>query len=137
MSIKKMYYYLFYKIYKLSEAAPSRWLSDWKAGIAIVALEIWLLLSIGVYYTVVTKVRIQLNIKMPIIFVPFLAILLGNYLLFFANDRWKEYAQEFDQWPKAKNRLGSLIVFSLIILIIINLFFSFYLMSQVNWSQYN
>lgn len=131
-----MYYYLFYKLYKFSEAAPSRWLSDWKAGLAIAALEIWLLSSIGIYYIVATKKITELTIEMPIVFIPALLILGGNYFLFFSTDRWKRYAQEFDRWPKAQNKFGSWVVIGLIVAIIANFIFSIYLLYQVDWSQY-
>ena len=135
--MKKAYYYLFYKFYKLAETAPSRWLSDWKAGIVIITLEVWLLLSIGVYYATLTKTKIELNIRMPIVFIPLLVILVTNYLMFIHSDVWKEYIEEFDKLPKKKNRYGTLIVLAVVIFVVANLIFSFYLMSQIDWTNYN
>jgi hypothetical protein len=134
--IKKAYYYLFYKFYKMSEAAPSRWLSDWKAAIVIGALEIWLLLSIGVYFSVCTKRVLALELSKPIIYVPLVTILILNYISFIHTDEWKDYVKEFDQLPKEKNRLGSWIVFAIVVFVLANLIFSFYLMSRIDWSQY-
>lgn len=134
--LKRAYYYLFYKLYKFSEAAPSRWLSDWKAGVVIFVLEIWILLSIGVYYAVATKTVVELSIFKPIVFIPFLMLMVLNYYTFIHTDVWKDYVKEFDQLPKRTNRIGSWIVFGVVVLVIANLVFAFYLMSQVDWSQY-
>lgn len=52
------------------------------------------------------------------------------------TDIWKEYVIEFDQLSKKKNRIGGWIVFGVVLLVVMNLIFSFYLMSQVDWSMY-
>ncbi len=136
MKIKRAYYYLFYKFYKLGELAQPPFLSDWKAGIAVIALEIWVLLSVGVYYAVVTKTVIELKISMPIIFIPLALVIILNYFAFVHTDIWKKYVKEFDRLPKHKNKLGNWIVLGVVLFIIGNLIFSFYLMSQVDWSKY-
>lgn len=120
----------------MSEAAPSRWVSDWKAGIVIIVLELWILFSIGIYYAALTKTKIELDITMPIIFIPLLIIILINYLAFVHTDVWKEYVKEFDRLPKKKNRIGSWIVLGVVLFVVANLIFPFYLMSRVDWSQY-
>lgn len=102
--LKRAYYYLFYKFYKMSEAAPSRWLSDWKAVICIIALEIWTMLFLVVYYVTITKTYIDLNLKMPIVFIPLLIVSLINYFAFIHTSVWKQYLKEFDRLPK--NKIG-------------------------------
>ncbi len=135
--MKRAYYYLFYKIYKFSEAAPSRWWSDWKAYFVINILIGIILLSIGGYYTVITK-KDMLPVTNPSMFVTiiFIAISVFNYFIFFSRDQWKKYVKEFDHLEKRKNKIGSLIIGSVILLIIANLVFMFYLMSQIDWKQY-
>ncbi|WP_343622713.1 hypothetical protein [Flavobacterium lindanitolerans] len=120
----------------MSEAAPSRWLSDWKAGIAIIVLEIWICVSLISYFSVITKRATELTISSPIVFLPLIFIIALNYFAFVYTDIWKEYVAEFDQLPKKKNRIGSWIVFGVVLFVIANLIFSFYLMSQIDWSQY-
>jgi hypothetical protein len=120
----------------MSEAAPSRWLSDWKAGIVIIALETWLLLSLIIYYNVFIDRYFNLTATSPVIILSSIAILLGNYFAFVHTDEWKAYVKEFDALPKKKNQIGSLIVFAIVVLVIANLVFSFYLMSQIDWKQY-
>ncbi len=132
--LKNAYYYLFYKIYKFSEAAPAKWGSDWKAGISIIALEIWFLLALICYYNVLVDRYFQLRKSHFII--AGMIIIVSNYFAFFYTDVWKDYVKKFDALPKKINRIGSWIVFGIVILVIVNLVFAFYLMSQVNWSLY-
>jgi hypothetical protein len=73
---------------------------------------------------------------MPIVFIPLVLVLLINYVAFIHTDVWKDYVIEFDKMPKKKNRIGSWIVFGIVLFIISNLIFSFYLMSRIDWSQY-
>lgn len=135
-NILKAYYYLFYKFYKMSEAAPSRWLSDWKAGVVILALEAWLLVSFIVYYKVFINRYFHLEVTHPVVIVPGTLIFLVNYFLFVHRDTWKDYVKEFDRLPKRSNQIGSWIVFGIVLLVIANVIFSFYLMSGIDWSQY-
>lgn len=119
---------MFYKLYKHYESSSEPWWSDWKAGASMGALEIWLLLSIGAYYSILTKTSIELSISMPIIYIPLLVIFILNYFSFMYNDIWKEYNKEFNQLPKKKNILGGWIVFGIIVFVIGNMLFSFYLL---------
>ncbi|GAA5102635.1 hypothetical protein GCM10023210_43830 [Chryseobacterium ginsengisoli] len=138
--IKKAYYYLFYKIYKsieyTSEEFGGAFLTDFKTGLVIGALEIWLLFSIGNYYSIITKKNAELSLTMPIVYIPLVILLILNYFSFIHNDIWKEYNRKFDQLPKKKNIIGTWIVVGVIVFIIANLIYSFYLMSQIDWSLY-
>lgn len=131
------YYYCFYKFFKFWEyvSTPKFW-SDWKAGISLMALEIWFLLSILVYYSVITKDAKILTITNPIIFIPFILILLLKYYCFIYSNKWREYIKHFDGLEKRKNIICSWIVLLLTLLIISNLIYSFYLMNQIDWSSH-
>ena len=127
--MKRIYYYFFYKFYKMSEAAPSKWASDWKASIVIAALEIWLLFSLINYY----NVFVDKDFFLPQIFYIIIgvAVFVLNYYLFIHTDIWKEYVKEYDKLPKDKNRLGGIIVFFTTFFILFNIIYSFYLMSKI------
>lgn len=135
--LKRAYYYFFYKLYKFWEnvSDPKFW-SDWKAGVVIIALEIFLLASIFIYYKVFFNRNIHLSESNWDIIIPMLVVVIPNYFAFVHTDRWKDYIKEFDELPKRSNKIGSWIVFSIVLLVIVNLIFSIYLMSQINWSQY-
>ena len=137
MTIKKIYYYLFYKLYKFFEWAPSRWLSDWKATVALMALEVLFLMSLMVYYKVFTKKDLFSDKSLTIVGITVIIILsLIKYFAFEHRDIWKDYVKEFNKWPARKNKIGTFIVWSIVMLIIANLVFSYYLMSQIDWKKY-
>jgi len=131
----KAYYYLFYKLYKFWEliSFPKFW-SDFKANISICALEIWLILSLINYYNIFIDRSYSLD--KTIFFLIVGVIMVINILTFVYLDKWKDYNKEFDKLPRKKNIKGGIIVWFIILLIIANLIYSFYLMSQIDWSQY-
>jgi len=108
------------------EAAPSRWWSDWKAGITLIVLEMWLVASFFAYYKVYLNPSLKITSGLMIICGSVWAII--NGLLFVRTDIWKEYVKEFDALPHKTNRLGTLIVLGVIFLIAANTIFSFYLL---------
>jgi len=136
MKLNKMYQYAFYIFYRFSEKAPSRWMSEWKAGLVLLVLEIWLWVSFICYYSVLTKTTRIYRIHDPLVFIPLTFLVVINYYIFYRNDRWKAQVREFNQLPKKTNRIGSIAVWLVAITVIANLVFSFYLMSRVDWSLY-
>jgi len=119
--MKRAYYYLYYKFFKMSEAAPSRWLSDWKAGVIIIFLELLLVFSLINYYNIFFDRYFNLT---NVYVVSIAIILFGfNYYIFLHKDKWKKYAEEFEQLPKSKNHIGSIIVGCIVVLLIANLVF--------------
>jgi len=137
MTVKKAYYYVFYKLYKFWEAisAPKFW-SNWKASLSIDILEIFLALSAIVYYAVFTRTILNIDIKKPVVLAPFAAIVVINYFIFHHHDQWKDIIVEFDQWEKRKNRIGGCVIGIVAVAIIANLIFAFYIMSKIDWSKY-
>ena len=135
--MKRAYCYIHYKFYKFFETIPLRWSSEWKAEGLLMVLEIWLLISILVYYKVFNKSDlIDREFERPIGIVVVIILVFVKYFVFEKNKRWLAYVKEFDALPKSKNRLGTLIVGLIVFLIITNTIFSFYLMSQIDWSLY-
>ncbi len=55
MTLRKAYYYLFYKFYKLFETSPAKWASEWKASLCITVLIAFLIITFGGYYAIGTK----------------------------------------------------------------------------------
>ncbi|MFM2224930.1 MAG: hypothetical protein RJA07_1132 [Bacteroidota bacterium] len=130
--MKRAYYYLFYKLYKFSEAAPSRWMSDWKAELAIDVLELFVVFTVLDFYTICTEriVNLENTGLCALLYISIIAI--PNYFIFHHNDQWKGYVHEFDKWPKNKNTMGTLIVWCIIILIITTFFISIDLVEPIN-----
>jgi uncharacterized protein YjeT (DUF2065 family) len=140
MNVKKAYYYLYYKLYRLFEwTATSPWWSEWKALAVIDLLGFMIAFSFLTYYNIFVDRNLIVGhgpVKVISLAVFILGIVLPNFLIFTYRDQWKNIAAKFDQLPKLKNRIGSLIVFGVIVLILANLIYSFYLDSQVDWSPY-
>ena len=131
MNIKKAYYYLFYKLYKFGEASPSSFPSDFTATFAIVVFEVLFFIALKFYYIEFidrgnTFVFVSFQTLGPLG-----AVLLVNYFAFINNDRWKEYVNEFDQWPRNRNIIGTWIVIGIIAFIIVNLVVAFNTMGQI------
>jgi hypothetical protein len=133
--LKKSYYYLFYKLYRFLEAAPSKWQSDWNAELLVDVFVFFLFVSIGIYYNVFVDRYFDFGSKGSFVLF-FILISVPNYFIFHHTDRWKRIVKEFDRLPKRKNIIGGWIVFILILLIIGNLIFAFYQMSKIDWAKY-
>lgn len=131
ISIKRAYDYFFYKLYKFFEAAPSRWWSDWKASFSMLVLEIWVLVSLIVYYAAFTKKDLLPDKVLDIVAIIFVLLLtIVKYFSFEYQDRWKFVIKTFDELPKHKNKIGTYVVWGIVLLILVNLIFSFYLLSK-------
>ncbi|WP_419868725.1 hypothetical protein [Chryseobacterium sp. CT-SW4] len=138
--IKKYYHYFYYKWYKLIEYTSRElggaFLTDFKATIAMMALEIWIMISIYAYYSVITKQNLHLSLKNPLVYIPFSIIVLLKWRNFTNKNQWENYHKAFDELPKDVNKKGDWIVFGISVFIFFNFIFSIYLMMQVDWSKY-
>lgn len=140
MNAKKVYQYLFYKFYKFYDVDDSiwwgaKWWTDWKASFSVLVLEIWLLLSFVNYYEVLTEKDFLPNSKNTIAFAIVLFLVIIKYFVFEHQERWKKYINEFDQWSKRKNKIGTIMVWILVLFVLANLIYSFYLISQIEWKK--
>lgn len=133
MSIKKLYYYFFYKIYKSIQytSAPfGDFLNGFKAGVVMIVLQLWTVFSLINYYSVITGSKVELSVSKPIMYIPLIIILGFNYYTLDYSNIWKSYNNKFDQLTKRKNIIGSWIVLSIVIIVIANFIFSFYCLDQ-------
>jgi len=138
MSIKKLYYYFFYKIYKTidytSDASGGKFMTSFKTGIVIIALEFWLTIAILNYYNVFFDKTINFSKGVYVIIALFFSVL--SYITIDYNKVWKSYYVEFDKLPTKKNKAGGWVVFGISAFIIAFFVYSIYLMSQINWILY-
>jgi len=135
MSLIEMYYYLFYKFYKLTGALKSRFLNKMKAGLMIMTLEIWLVFTLINYYDFFLHQHNRLVFFSLKILLPVSAILIIKWFAFIRDNTWKYYIQKFDSWPKDKNAKGTWLVTGLVVFVIANFIFSHYIRSpsQFRW----
>ncbi len=127
--IHKAYQYFYYKIYKsieyTSESQGVFW-SEWKTSFILLVLEIFILLSTINYYTFFSNNIINFDSHNLLIFGVVLFITTINYFIFHYNDKWKDININFDKLPQIKNKQYGIIVWSIILLIVFSLGFSFY-----------
>ena len=132
MKILKAYQYLYYKLYRFYESSMySKWWSDWKALTTIMVIEIWTLFSFTFYYQAFTGNSVNEYKLFDIFFWIIVAIVtIINWYIFQYQDKWREIVKQFDNLPKRKNKVGSIIVLLVCLLIIFNAIFSIYTLSQ-------
>jgi hypothetical protein len=107
MNIVKAYYYLFYKLYKISMTGAIKSLSKFYASIGILGLQIWFAISLYNYYTVFINRYATLEVTSVKTIVFLLLVLIFDYCSFIYTDKWKDYVAEFDQWPKRRNIIAA------------------------------
>lgn len=129
---KEVYYYFFYKIYKsikcTSEFFGGSFGTDFKAGLAVLTLELFFWMSLLNYYSLINNTVFDLNITSLTLIIPLTLFCMLNYFLLIHTDNWKKYNMEFDQLPIEKNKKGGIIVWIVIVFVVINLFFSYFLL---------
>jgi hypothetical protein len=133
--MKSAYNYLFYKLYKFwNHVSGDSW-SDFKALLILGGIEAVLFLECAIWWAVITRSILNFN-KYWLIAVALLITII-NYFTFLHQGNYKKMIREFDKLPIRINKLGSWIVFGLLLLVIVSLFFAFYSMSKIDWRQYS
>lgn len=97
-----------------------------KTGLAIIALEIWTIVPLLIYYQLYIDPNANIggsNIKWII---GVIVLVITDYIVFHYKDQWYIYKKEFEELPTRKNKVGGWIVFGVVLFIIINLVFSFF-----------
>jgi len=131
--IKRGYYFFYYAIYRTWNKDPHILFSDsFRTDIIILATKIWSVISMYAYLSIFFGIKIELSITNLFGFVPLLLVLITTLYFFIFSDKWKSYFKEFDKLPERKRQIGSIIVWSLIVFIFINLFISVELMKKFN-----
>jgi hypothetical protein len=129
MLFKKAYYYFYYQLYK-SINPSSIFSRQFRANLYLDVLFIIIGLS-GLYiYGTFIDSDFEIGDGKWHIIIYIGAICIPNYFIFEHNGQWKYIISKFDKLPRKTNQIGRFIVWSIITLIIANLFFSIYLMDQ-------
>lgn len=129
MHFKRFYYFLFYKFFKISEAAPSRWLSDWKAELCVDILGLFVFSSLVLYYRSFIDVNSEIGNGNALLCF-FILFSLFNYFIFHHKDKWRVIVQQFEALPIRTNRMMTFSAWLFVSLVIVNFVLSFYLFYQ-------
>ena len=133
--MKKAYQYFFYKLYQLFQQEKFDRFAKWKAIFSLDCLWAFIVIQSIVYYSIYIDRYFKLSTQNYDILILMIFIVLPNYFIFDSGNKWREIVIKFDELPKKK--LGDWIVYSIVVLIMGSLFYSFYLMSQIDWKLYN
>ena len=114
----------------------SKWWSEWKAYVSMIALSIWLYTSIEISYHYFFKVPLKSSDSIidfsTLIFV--LIVSAFNWFIFVYQSKWRIIVSEFDKLSKKQNRIGGVIVWVIIILILVFYwFYSIPLLGEINY----
>jgi uncharacterized protein YjeT (DUF2065 family) len=104
----------------------SKWWSEWKAYISMIALSIWMYsgLEISYHYFFNTPLESS-DAIVDLSTLIFVLIVSGiNWFIFVYQGKWRIIVSEFDKLSKKQNEIGGVIVWAIIILIIV--FYWFY-----------
>ncbi len=133
-TIHKYYDYLFFTFYRFWEKAPSKWWSEWKAMLTIDFLKIFFLL--GLFGYILFYKKLNLLPETPVIPIIIALVLFGtDYYYFLYKNKWKKRIKNFENIDSSTDRIGIILVLTIIILAIIFLIYSYYLMSTVDWKN--
>ena len=129
MNAIEIYYYIFYKVHNaIKNIQPKRAGNKFKAIMMISFFEFWLITPFYIYSNIFLSERNTIHL-FSFASVPFIIIVLIKWFAFIRNDTWQYYEQKFDQWPPAKNLIGSYAVTGLILFIILHVGLAAYLAS--------
>ena len=131
MSIKKAYYYFFYKFYKFGERSLSTLPSNYTAAVAIGVLEVLFWLALKFFYIEFVDQNNSYQLLALQTLIPLGIIITVNCTAFLFTAGWKKYVSEFDQWPRSKNIIGTWVVAGIVLFIIVNIIVAVNVMSQV------
>jgi hypothetical protein len=121
MSFIEMYYYVFYKYYKLCRALkPKLWTPDMIAVLIMMNLIIFIILPIQFYLDIFSDDQRTSSLSLIKVTAVLIFILIIQWLAFWRNDNWKLYIERFDQWPSEKNQRGGRIVAGVTVLLLAN-----------------
>ena len=133
MSIKQLYGYFFYTLYRIwfridkAFGTTGPFPTKMKAMVCMSAIEVWVVFSGALYVGYFFNINARTSVFSFTGIVILIILFMTKWFVFEKNDRWKNYVREFNQWQTEKNRLGAWVVFVLILFIIFNFIYSLYL----------
>ena len=130
MKLKKYYYLVFYELYCFYQKGPSVWLSEWKANASMGILFLFFISSVLFYYRVFIDHKSFVGERGELVV---LAVIITtiNYFIFNHKNRWKLIVNGFRNSGKKKDRIRGGVVFIIILIIMLNLVFSYYLLFKM------
>ena len=130
--MKKLYYLLFYKLYRFWKTVSDDNWSDWKALLIVEVLNGFILSTIDISIQILFNKSFILDLPKPTFIILFAAFSLLHYYFFLHNEYWKEYIEEFKSYSSRKNNTIIFLVLLFILMVLGSLIFAFYQMSLID-----
>lgn len=107
----------------------------WNTSSCIKALQVWLLLSCIVCYTANTSEElIPAPWQMPVFSAIVITLTLINYVLLEEKSPWRKSPKKNDACPATKNSMGKALGWLFVLLLAVNLSFSYFLLHSFGWA---
>lgn len=132
----KSYQFLFYKLYYFFKSISNDGWGKWKALLIVSGSNCLILLGAEIWLEVVFKKSFIFNLPTFFLFIICVGLSTVNYFIFLHNNKWREYEKEFINYSKKKSRILGWFVLIFLLGVLLNIFFAFYGMSLIDWSQY-
>lgn len=121
-------------MYKISMSGTIKSLSKFYAELLMIILEVSIASSMYIYYVIYINRYAKLILYSWKVFVFIFFIIITNYFSF--NKKTDYYIDLFDNMKFNKKIKYEIIIWLIVFMIFLNLIFSFYLMSKIDWSLY-
>ncbi len=124
-----IYYYIYYIFYRISKKNKSIFPDEFVAGVCVIALNIWLLMSLANEFYFFTNIRLMpRSFASPVAIIVLGLVVISNWFLFENKDRWKMLLEKIESSSDRKRNVS--IAWGIIIAVIINYWVvSLYLLS--------
>lgn len=132
--IMRAYDYVFYTFYRFWEIVPSRWWSEWKAGVTLVFLCV-------LFISGISNIQNYLFKSISLSDYPYFSLVLGlvigiiHHFMYTYKNRWKKKIEKFRDINKKKDVYGILLVLVIVILIISIYSYSNHLLRTIDWQN--
>ncbi|SIR08378.1 hypothetical protein [Pontibacter lucknowensis] len=140
MSIIKTLGSIIYRLHQYLDAATFRETkrgATWSISSCIEILQVWLLLSCLLYYAVnTTEELVPSQLQVPIFSAVIFTLTLVNYVLLEQRWPWGKLFKIFLASSAPKNNPASALGWLLALLVVVNVLFSYFLLSNIDWAHY-
>ena len=127
--MKKIYYYIFYVLYKLATRSSTIYPKDYVAVCLLLALTLWGGGALMNELYVMTKIRIwPIQLKWYYLLFTVLPLVLFNWYVFWHNNKWRSIVQSIEEESSGTRKKHIIVAWIIIVLVLVNLVFSIFLL---------
>jgi hypothetical protein len=130
----KFLYYFYYRVYGVCVSISDDFMNAIKPTVIMGVTIIQLTIQAVIWYSILTKSNFSIDPIFGLITVSILTVV--TYLIFFRNNEWKKNFQDFQNYSPNKKTVWDISIVVIIFGVLAFTIFSFYRLSQIDWSKY-